>query len=160
MQVSKNAVVTMNYTLKNDSGDIIDSSDGAEPLTYIQGLGHIILGLEKEMEGKSKGDKFDVVVAPEEGYGVYRDELLETVPKAQFQDAGKLEIGMQFQVETEGGPVVVSIKSIDGDNVVVDGNHPLSGVTLHFNIEIIEIREASEEELSHGHVHSKGEQHH
>ena len=116
----------------------------------------MIPGLEKELEGKVAGDKLDVKIQPEEGYGVRNEELLQSVPREHFQNAPKIEVGMQFQAQSQQGPILVTVMEVNADHVVVDGNHPLAGVELNFKVEIKEVREASEEEIAHGHVHGPG----
>lgn len=160
MQIADRCVAYFHYTLTNDAGDVLDSSNGREPLPYLHGKGNIVPGLEKALAGKTVGDKLNVVVAPEEGYGPRIDSLVQVVPKAAFQGVDKLEPGMQFQAESNMGPVSVVVTAINGDNVTVDGNHPLAGETLHFAVEITEVREASVEEVLHGHVHGVGGHHH
>lgn len=159
MKVGDKLVVVMHYTLKNGEGVTLDTSEGREPMPYIHGLGHIIPGLEKELEGKAKGDKVDAVIAPEDGYGTRKEDLVQVVPKSGFQaeeGAPGLETGMQVQVETGQGPAIAMVTKIDGENVTLDLNHPLADMTLHFSIEIMDVREASAEELDHGHVHGPG----
>ena len=160
MQVAKNKVVSIDYKLTDGSGKLIDSSENQGPLLYIQGFGNLIPGLEKELEGKKTGDHLNVKIAATEGYGERNDSLCQTVPKAQFESTEALEIGMQFEVETEQGELVVSVTKIEGDMVTVDGNHPLAGVELHFDVTIKAVRDASAEELAHGHVHGEGGHHH
>lgn len=158
MNVSANKVVHMHYTLKSTQGEVIDSSEGREPLAYIQGIGNIIPGLEKQLEGKAVGDKVAAVVAPEEAYGVKQDALVQVVPKAGFQGEADevLKEGMQVQVQTNQGPQIATVTKIAGDDVTLDMNHPLAGETLHFDVEIVEVREATSDELDHGHVHGPG----
>jgi FKBP-type peptidyl-prolyl cis-trans isomerase SlyD len=160
MQVQKNKVVAIDYKLTDSKGAMIDSSTNHGPLLYIQGIGNLIPGLEKELEGKKTGDNVKVTIAPKDGYGERNDSLCQVVPRAQFESTEGLEIGMQFEVETEQGELVVSVTKIEGDEVTVDGNHPLAGVELHFDVTIKEIRDASAEELAHGHVHGEGGHHH
>jgi FKBP-type peptidyl-prolyl cis-trans isomerase SlyD len=162
MNISTNSVVTMHYTLKNggDQGDVLDSSVGAEPLVYIQGMGQIIPGLEKQMEGKAKGDKLQALIAPVDAYGERNDQMVNSMPKSEFPEPDQLAVGMQFQVDTDQGPLVLTILEVKDDEVVLDGNHPLAGFTLHFDVEITDIREATEEEIAHGHVHGEGGVHH
>ncbi|WP_136247744.1 FKBP-type peptidyl-prolyl cis-trans isomerase [Halomonas borealis] len=160
MQIAQNAVVAFHYTLTNDSGEVLDSSEGREPLTYLHGSGNIIPGLEKEMEGRAAGEKLQAKVTPEEGYGEVQPQLVQEVPRDAFQGVESIEAGMQFQAQTEGGPLMVTVTQVEGDTVTVDGNHPLAGQTLNFDVEIAEVREASEEEVEHGHVHGEGEQEH
>lgn len=157
MQIAQNSVVAFHYTLTNDSGEVLDSSEGREPLTYLHGGGNIIPGLEKELEGRSAGDKLNVNVSPEDGYGEVQEQLMQEVPRDAFQGVESVEPGMQFQAQTEGGPLMVTVKKVDGDTVVVDGNHPLAGQQLTFDVEIAEVREASAEEIEHGHVHDGSE---
>lgn len=160
MQIGQRTVASFHYTLTNDSGQVIDSSADREPLTYLHGAGNIVPGLEKEMDGRKAGDVFNVVVAPEEGYGMPNPMMIQVVPKDAFQGVDTLEVGMEFQAQTPQGPMSVAIAKIDGEEVTVDGNHPLAGQTLHFAIEVTDVRDASLEELSHGHVHGVGGHHH
>lgn len=160
MQIAERTVASFNYTLTNDAGEVIDSSVGRSPLAYLHGAGNIVPGLEKEMLGHRVGDVFDVLVAPEEGYGMPNPMMIQVVPKAAFQGVDELEVGMEFQAQTPQGPMSVVVAKIEGDEVTVDGNHPLAGQNLHFAIEVTEVREASLEELTHGHVHGEGGHHH
>ncbi len=156
MQIADHAVVSFHYTLTDDHGQVIDSSEGREPLTYLQGSGQIVPGLESAMAGHQAGDKFNVDVKPEEGYGVHHPELVQQVPRAAFQGVADIQPGMQFQGNGPQGVINVTVTKLEGDQVHIDGNHPLAGQTLHFAIEITEVREASAEELAHGHVHGPG----
>jgi FKBP-type peptidyl-prolyl cis-trans isomerase SlyD len=160
MQIAERSVASFHYTLTNDAGDVLDSSEGREPLAYLHGVGNIVPGLEREMAGHVAGDRFNVDVAPEDGYGTYIDELVQVVPRKSFQGIDDLAVGMQFQAQTGQGPIAVVITEIEGDEVTVDGNHPLAGETLHFAVEVVHVREASAEELQHGHVHGVGGHHH
>lgn len=160
MQIVERCVALFHYTLTDATGKVIDSSAGAEPLAYLHGSGNIVSGLEKAMTGRVRGDKFEVSVTPEEGYGVRRPELVQVVPRAAFQGVRELKPGMRFQAESERGPMPVVVTQVEGDEVTVDGNHPLAGETLNFAIEITEVRPASREELDHGHVHGAGGHHH
>lgn len=155
MQIAQNSVVAFHYTLTNDAGEVLDSSEGREPLTYLHGAGNIIPGLEKELEGSAAGEKMVVKVTPEEGYGEVQDQLMQEVPMDAFQGVESVEPGMQFQAQTQGGPLMVTVKKVEGDTVVVDGNHPLAGQHLNFDVEIAHVREASSEEIEHGHVHGE-----
>ena len=156
MTIENDKVVLMNYTLTNDTGEVIDTSDGREPLAYIQGYQNIIPGLEKEMAGKKVGDKFKAVVQPEEGYGKFNPALLQELEKSIFQGVDKIEVGMQFQTQLEDGPIIMSVTKVEGEKVTVDGNHPLADQVLTFDVEVMEIREATAEELEHKHVHGVG----
>ncbi len=146
----------MHYELKNDNGDILDSSKGREPLAYIHGKGNIIPGLEKQLNEKSIGDKIKATVAPEEAYGVVDSQKVFKVGKNQFQGGGDIQVGMQIQAEANGRMEVGIVENIEGEEVTLNFNHPLAGQTLHFDVEVMEIREATDEELDHGHVHGPG----
>lgn len=133
MQIAKDCVALIEYTLTNDEGEVIDSSVGGEPLGYLHGASNIIPGLERELEGKTTGDELKVRVEPGDGYGDYNNELVGQVPRSQFEGADELQEGMSFQAQTPEGHVhVVRIAGFEGDNVIIDGNHPLAGVSLTF----------------------------
>ena len=150
----------MHYTLKDEQGETIDSSQGHEPLAYIQGIGNIIPGLEDALEGKTKGDKLEVTIAPEDGYGERQENMVQKEAKSGFQGDEELVVGMQVQVETKNGPAIAMVSEIEGEDVTLDLNHPLAGVTLNFDVEVMDVREATDEELDHGHVHGPGGHHH
>jgi len=156
MKISKDKVAAIHYTLKDNTGKVLDSSEGKEPLYYLHGAGNLILGMEEGLEGKVKGDKFLLKVSPEKGYGVKDSSLTQKVPRSAFGDQ-KVEKGMQFQTN-QGG--VVTVTEIGLDTITVDANHPLAGVELNFDVEIVNVREASKDELSHGHVHGPDGHHH
>ncbi len=160
MDITADRVVTIHYTLKDDSGTVLDSSAGGDPLAYIQGHGNLISGLEKALEGKTGGDKMAVSISPADGYGTRNEALIQRVPRRALQGAGEIRKGMQFQARTEDGMRMFTVTGIVGDVVTLDGNHPLADKTLHFDVEIVEVREASAEELEHGHVHGPGGHHH
>jgi FKBP-type peptidyl-prolyl cis-trans isomerase SlyD len=160
VDITADRVVTIHYTLKNDSGEVLDSSSGGEPLAYIQGHGNLVAGLEKALEGKASGVSLAVVVDPADGYGVRDEALIQRVPKRSLQGAGEIKKGMQFQARTEDGMRLFTVTGLVGDMVTLDGNHPLADQTLHFDIEVVEVREATTEELEHGHVHGAGGHHH
>lgn len=160
MQISANKVVAIDYTLTDDQGSVIDSSEGRGPLAYLQGHGNIIPGLENALEGKAVGDAMKVTVAPADGYGERDDSLTQAVPRNMFENADEIQVGMQFQTSSEQGMHIVTVTEIDPENVTVDANHPLAGQTLNFDVTIVEVRDASEEELAHGHVHGpEGHEH-
>ena len=144
----------MHYTLTNPEGEVIDSSQGKAPLAYLHGHGNIIPGLEKQLEGKAVGDKLVAEVPAAEGYGERNPEMIVEATRSQFPEDAELEAGMRFQAQTPGGPRIAQITKIEGDTVTVDTNHPLAGVDLKFDVEIMEIREATSEEIDHGHVHT------
>jgi FKBP-type peptidyl-prolyl cis-trans isomerase SlyD len=160
MQIAERTVASFHYTLTDDNGKVIDSSAGAEPLAYLHGVGGIVPGLEKAMEGRQVGDKFDVVVSPEEGYGTPNAMLVQEVPQEAFQGVDDIQPGMAFQAQTPQGAISVTVTKVENGMVTVDGNHPLAGQNLHFAIEVVEVREASVEEVVHGHVHGAGGHHH
>jgi FKBP-type peptidyl-prolyl cis-trans isomerase SlyD len=160
MQIADRCVATFHYTLTNEAGEVIDSSSGSDPLAYLHGRGGIVPGLERAMTGRAAGDTFKVAVAPEDGYGEHRDDLVQVVPRSAFQGVDDLQPGMQFEARSSEGPMAVTVTAVEGDQVVVDGNHPLAGETLYFEIEVTEVREASVEEVVHGHVHGPGGHHH
>jgi len=152
--IGDNLVVSMHYKLTDDEGNVIDSSEGSDPLAYLHGAGNIIPGLEDALTGKVKGDSLTVRVEPAEGYGELVSELVQTVDKAAFQGVESIEVGMAFQAETEdGGMQQITVTGVDGDNITIDANHPLAGVTLNFDVEILEVRDATAEEIEHGHAH-------
>lgn len=156
MQITKNKVTSIHYTLTDNTGKIIDTSSGKEPLVYIQGIGNLIKGMEDGLEGKSKGDKFNIKVSPENGYGVKDEALTQRVPRASF-GSQQIEVGTQFQ--TNQG-AVVTVTHVGLSEITVDSNHPLAGVELNFAVEVMEIRNATEDEIAHGHVHGAGGHHH
>ncbi len=160
MQISDQCVALFHYTLRNDAEDIIDSSEGKEPLAYLHGSGNIVPGLEDALLGKSAGDQFKVSVAAEQGYGPKHDGLVEEVPRSAFQGVDTIEVGMRFQADSDQGPMMVTVAAVTDDTVTVDGNHPLAGQTLHFDIDVVEVRAASAEEVEHGHPHGPGGHHH
>jgi FKBP-type peptidyl-prolyl cis-trans isomerase SlyD len=160
MQIAERTVVTFHYTLKNASGEVIDSSIGADPMPYLHGAGNIVPGLEAQMLGKRAGDKFQAIVAPEDGYGMPNQAMVQQVPRSAFPSGQALEVGMQFGVQTPQGPLAVTITKLEAEHVTIDGNHPLAGQSLHFDIEITEVRDATLEESLHGHAHGPGGHHH
>jgi FKBP-type peptidyl-prolyl cis-trans isomerase SlyD len=160
VDITADRVVTIHYTLKDDSGAVLDSSSGGEPLAYIQGHGNLVAGLEKALEGKPDGTTLAVVVPAAEGYGTRDEALIQRVPKRALQGAGDIKKGMQFQARTDDGMRVFTVMALVGDMVTLDGNHPLADQTLHFDVEVIGVREATREELEHGHVHGAGGHHH
>jgi FKBP-type peptidyl-prolyl cis-trans isomerase SlyD len=160
MKVEKNAVVTIDYTLTNNEGKVLDTSKGGKPLPYIHGGGGIIPGLETALEGKSQGDNVVVSVPPEQGYGVRQESLIQEVPRQYFKGAKAIELGMQFKASDGQATRLFTVVGFGEGTVKVDGNHPLAGVQLNFDVNIVSVREATKEELSHGHVHGPGGHHH
>lgn len=160
MQISPDRVVTLHYTLKDDDGNIIDQSDDGSFL-YLHGAMNIVPGLEKALTGRRSGDEFSIKIPPEEAYGVKDPERIQEVPRDMFENNDELAVGAQFHAQgPDGDAIVVTIAQINEDNIVVDGNHSLAGMTLNFDVEVMDVREALEEEISHGHVHDPhGHQH-
>ncbi|EMY78877.1 peptidyl-prolyl cis-trans isomerase, FKBP-type [Leptospira weilii serovar Ranarum str. ICFT] len=154
----KNRVITFHYTLHDTEGNLIDSSEGKAPLSYLEGVGHIISGLEEEMKKMETGEKRKINVSAENAYGMKDPDLIFDVPKSQFPPSEDLQVGMMFQ--TDEPDKVFTITELQEESVIVDGNHPLAGVNLVFDVELTGIREATEEEVSHGHVHGEGGHHH
>jgi FKBP-type peptidyl-prolyl cis-trans isomerase SlyD len=158
MQIKKDSVVSIDYILTDDQGNVLDSSEGREPLAYLHGYGGIIPGLESQLDGKQTGDQLQVNVAPEDGYGQRNESLCQEVPRSQFDGIDDLDVGMRFRVDSNAGPMVITVTEIKDDSVTVDGNHPLAGVPLNFDVTVREVRDATSEELEHGHVHPSGGQ--
>lgn len=160
MKVAKDLVVSLAYQVRTEDGVLVDESPVSAPLDYLHGHGSLIAGLEKALEGHEAGDRFDVNVGANDAYGNYDENLVQRVPKDVFMGVDELEVGMRFLADTDQGPVPVEITEVDGDHVVVDGNHMLAGQNLNFNVEVVAIREATAEELAHGHVHGEHDHHH
>ena len=154
MQVEKNKVIEIDYTLKDDNGQVLDSSEGKQPLSYIQGVGNLIPGVESALEGKSSGERVQITVPPETGYGVRDDSLVLSIERDKFSEVEDLQEGVRFRMETPDGPMIFTVVQIGDAEVLVDGNHPLAGMTLNFDITIQSVRDATSEELDHGHVHN------
>lgn len=159
MQITDKTAVSFHYTLTNDSGEQLDSSRGEEPLLYLHGAGNIISGLEAALAGKSVGDSFKVTIPPVDAYGELAPDMVQVVSKKMF-DGMDLEIGMQFHADVSHGSGVITITEINGDDVTVDGNHPLAGETLIFDVEVVDVRPATDDEMAHGHIHGTGCDHH
>ncbi len=160
MNIAANTVVSIDYTLRNDAGDILDQSSPEAPLSYLHGHNNVISGLEHALLGKAKADRLEASIAPAEAYGEYDAALVQAVPRAMFQGVDDIDVGMQFQTQMDGGVQVVTVKEVNDDTVTIDGNHALAGQTLHFDVTVKGVREASQEELDHGHVHGPGGHHH
>ncbi|MEK9629640.1 MAG: peptidylprolyl isomerase [Nitrospinota bacterium] len=159
--IKKNSVVSLSYVLKNSSGAELDKADKDKPFAYLHGFGQMIPGLEKELDGLGVGDKKDVTVPPTEAYGEFNPQLKIEVDRANFPQGADIQPGMQFEGQGDGGTrTVFTVKAVVGDKIQVDGNHPLAGETLHFSVEITGVRDATEEELNHGHAHGEGGAHH
>jgi len=152
MEIAANRVATIHYTLTDDDGQVIDRSPQERPLSYLHGVGNIVPGLEQALEGKAPGDSLKVDVAPEQGYGQRNDALVQQVPREAFQGVEKVEPGMQFRAQTQGGPLLVTVVEVGDAQVQIDGNHPLAGRNLHFEVEVADVRDASEQEKQVGQV--------
>lgn len=159
MKIEKDKVAQIDYTLTNTSGEVLDKSDG-QPLAYLHGHHNLINGLEAELEGKAAGDKFTVTVAAADAYGEVEDFMIQQVPSDLFQGVEQLEVGMRFEAQSDQGMQSVEITAIDGEMVTVDANHPLAGQDLTFEVNVLSVRDATEEELDHGHAHGDGGHHH
>ena len=155
MQVAQDAVVLIHYTLTDDKGEKLDSSDGA-PLAYLHGNGNLSPGLERELEGKSAGDKLSVKIAAADAYGEYDKSLVQRIPRRTLKGVGDIRVGMQLHTQSAHGVRAVTVTQIQGDMVTIDANHALAGQNLNFEVEIAEVRAATEQELAHGHVHGPG----
>jgi FKBP-type peptidyl-prolyl cis-trans isomerase SlyD len=159
MTVTRNRVVSIEYTLTGTDGAVIDTSRGDEPISYVHGAGTLVDALEAAMEGKGPSDKVSLTLPPERAYGIRDDSIVFTVPRSQFGAGDDPEIGMQVVLQGDGDGQVVTIVAMNEDEVTVDGNHPLAGLTLTFDVEILDVREATEEEIEHGHAHDGDSEH-
>ena len=159
--ITKGKVVSLAYSLKNKDGEVLDQGDKNDPFAYLHGMNQIVPGLEKALEGLKKGDKKSVEIDPKDGYGEYDKALLVQVSKTQFPPSVQLREGMQFEGGApDGAPLVFTIEKIETETVTVNGNHPLAGETLFFDVEVVEVRDATDDELTHGHAHGAGGHHH
>jgi len=159
VNIQPKSVVSIEYTLKNDAGEVLDKSEGQGPLVYMHGVGNLVPGLEKALEGKAAGDSLEVSLKPEDGYGHRDEKLVRKIPARKIQDK-KPQPGKRYRAQWDDGLRIVLVNSLSGDYASVDANHPLAGQTLNFSVKVVEVREATAEELSHGHVHGKGGHHH
>ncbi len=155
MVIADQKVVSIHYKLTNDDGTVLQESAADEPLSYLHGSGNIIPGLESALSGKTTGDKLSVSVEPEQGYGARNDALVQELSRKLFEGIDVIQEGMQFQAQSDQGAQVITVTKVDGDLITVDGNHPLAGQTLNFEVEVDSVRDATAEEISHGHVHKE-----
>ncbi|MDE2091687.1 MAG: peptidylprolyl isomerase [Gammaproteobacteria bacterium] len=160
MQITKDAVVTIDYTLTDSDGTVLDSSKGQKPLDYLHGSGNIIAGLEEALEGKRTGDSIKISVPPEKGYGSRNEALSQKVPRKMFDTKNEIKPGMRFHTQAEHGEHTVTVTAVDSEHVTVDANHPLAGKVLNFDVNVVGVRGATREELEHGHVHGADGRHH
>jgi FKBP-type peptidyl-prolyl cis-trans isomerase SlyD len=156
MTVAKDKIVSIDYKLTGTEGQVLDTSEGREPLAYLHGAGNIIPGLEQALEGKNAGEEVSVTIPPEQAYGNRDERLVQEVPRTAFEGAPNLAPGMQFQASTNMGPRLLTVIDVNPERVTVDANHPLAGVTLNFDVKVMEVRDATAEELTHGHAHGAG----
>jgi len=154
MKIEKNSVVAIHFGVAEVDGNALDSTENGSPLEFIQGTQYLVPGLEKELEGKEVGYKFDVKLEAEDAYGPFQEELVQEVPRTLFEGVDEIEVGMSFQAETEQGPRTVEVTGVTEENVSIDANHPLAGMALQFVGEVVSVRAATDEEISHGHIHS------
>ncbi len=160
MQIAEQKVVTLDYILKDDAGTVIDQSQNGQ-FVYLHGAFNIVPGLEKALDGKTSGDQVSVSVSPEDGYGERDDARSQVVEREMFDTPDEIEVGRQFHAQSpDGETLVITVTAVEGDKITIDGNHPLAGVTLNFDVTIVDVREATEEEISHGHVHGPDDHHH
>jgi len=153
MQITANKVVTIDYVLTDDKGEVLDRSDEGN-FSYLHGAQNIIPGLENALTGKSTGESLSVSVQPEEGYGVRDEGMQQVISRDMFGPDQEIEAGMQFHAQSpQGETMVITVKQVDGDDITVDGNHPLAGISLNFAVSVIDIRDATQEEMEHGHAH-------
>lgn len=160
MKISKNSVVSIDYILTDAKGEVLDRSSKGKPLQFIHGLGHLIPGLEKALEGKAAGESLQAKIPHAEGYGARDESLMQSLPKDNFEEIPDLKVGMELEAEGDEGIRIITVVGIEGDKVIVDGNHPLAGVDLNFDVNIVAVRAATTDELGHGHVHGPGGHHH
>ncbi len=156
MAIEDRKVVSFHYTLSNEAGEQLETSRERDPLVYLHGYRNIISGLEKAMAGKDVGDSFQVTVGPAEAYGERNPNNVQRIPAKHFPNLKKLSPGQMVQLQTKQGPIQAVVVKIGRFNVDVDANHPLAGQTLTFDVEITDIRDATKEEIDHGHVHGPG----
>ncbi len=156
MNAEKDKAVSIEYTLKDDEGTLLDSSEDRGPLTYLHGAQNIVPGLESQIEGKAVGDQLTAVVEPEQAYGLRTDDLVEAIPRENLPDIPNLAVGMQLEAQTPEGIRIVLVTAMDDETVTIDANHPLAGETLHFDVTVVDVRDATADELEHGHIHGPG----
>ena len=156
MNIGDGKIVLIHYTLRDDQGAMLGSSDGADPVAYLHGKGNIVPGLEEALAGKAAGDRIDIVVAPEKGYGLRDERLVQMIPRDRFPGSAAIAEGQQFHADGPHGARLLTVTRVERDLVTVDANHPLAGKSLHFSVQVTEVRKATREEITHGHVHGPG----
>lgn len=160
MQITKDMAVTIDYTLTAENGELLDTTEGTEPLIYLHGAENIVPGLEDALEGKAAGDRIQVTLPPEQAYGEWDQSLEETHAREEFSAIQNLEVGMELEVESTEAHYIVTITNITKETVTLDANHPLAGMVLNFDVTVVDVQKASEEEISHGHIYGPEGQHH
>ena len=160
MQVSEHKVVTLKYEVVDEQGQLVDRSEDDGPLAYIHGNGQLIFGLETSLTGHVQGEKLSIDVPPDQGYGERDENGIQKVSRSQFDNGDEIEAGMQFETQDDEEHQIVTVVGVEGDEITLDTNHQLAGMTLHFKVEIVEVRDATPEELDHKHVHGPGGHHH
>jgi len=148
MKIENNKMVKIHYTLKDDDGNTIDSSIGKEALEYLHGVGMLIPGMERDLENHEKGDKFSTVIEPKDGYGEYNPQYVVDVDRDRFDTDTEIKVGMKFQADTPTGTMLVTVTKVTDDKVTIDSNHELAGKRLHFDVEVVDVRDATEEEIA------------
>ena len=156
MQIANNTAVSILYTLTNDAGEDIDSTSDGQPMVYLHGNGNIIAGLEKALHGKNVGEKLTVSIQPSDAYGEFDEGMIQVVSRQMFDGIDNVEVGMQFHAAVNSGSGIITVIKVDGDDITIDGNHPMAGQALNFDVEIVGVRLATKDELSHGHIHGAG----
>jgi FKBP-type peptidyl-prolyl cis-trans isomerase SlyD len=156
MQIANNTAVSIHYTLTNDVGEEIDSTAGGEPMVYLHGCGNIISGLEKALHNKDIGEKFTVRIDAIDAYGEFSEDMIQVVSREMFDGIEDLEIGMQFHAAVNAGSGIITVIKVDGDDITIDGNHPMAGQALNFDVEVVGVRLATKDEITHGHIHGAG----
>lgn len=147
MKIENNKMVKIHYTLKDSDGNEIDSSVGKEALEYLHGVGMLIPGMERALEGKEKGDKFSATIEAKDGYGEYNEAYIAEVPRDRFDTTAEIEVGQKFQAETPTGPMLVTVTKVTDSTITIDGNHELAGKSLYFDVEVVDVRDATPEEI-------------
>lgn len=156
MQITKNKVATFDFQVTDDGGLVLDSSEQHGPFAYVHGIGYLIPGLEEALEGREAGEAFSISIPPVKAYGERDDALVQTLAKEQFAGIRDLHVGMRLEAHYDDGPRAMTVTRIDDESVTIDGNHPLAGMTLNFDVTVVEVREATSEELAYGHPFFEG----
>jgi FKBP-type peptidyl-prolyl cis-trans isomerase SlyD len=159
MQIARNRVVTIDFTMFSEENEVLETSQDETPLVYMHGIGELPDGLEEELDGKQAGDEVNVTLSPAEAYGEYDASLVQAVPRDQFEDIEDIAVGMRFEAETDEGPRSVHVIGLEDGGVIVDANEPYAGRTVRFEVKVLGVRQASADEIEHGHAHGPGCEH-